>query len=65
MYKCNEMKQYNNVYKKLVRKINEITKNMVIIFDEIEYKTNIKISKDAKIEINNAYFIKNNNGEIK
>lgn len=62
---CTEIETYNNVYKKIVEKINKISRNLVFTIGEKEYKPPIKVSKNISEEIKNVYFIKNNNCIIK
>jgi len=62
---CNEIENYNEVYKRLVENINKISKNLIIIKEEKEIKTNIKLSTNAKEEMRNTYFLRSNNLRIK
>ena len=61
---CNEIENYNEVYKKLIGKINKVSKNLIII-EEKEIRTNIKLSINAKEKIRNTYFLRSNNLRIK
>ena len=62
---CDKIETYNEVYKKLTEKISKLSKNLIIIKDEIEIKTNIKLSINAKEEIKNTYFLRSNNLRLK
>ena len=62
---CKDLNTYNDVYKKIVARINKIGKNLSLIINEKEHRTNIKISSQAKEKLKNFYFIKNENCIIK
>jgi hypothetical protein len=63
--KYNEIETYNEVYKKIVEEVNKISNNLKIGNGEKEYRTNIKLSVNAKGDIRNTYFVKKNNYRIK
>jgi hypothetical protein len=63
--KCDELETYHKVYQELIVRINKLCKNMVLIKDEKEIRTNVKLSINAKEEIKNVFFITSNNLKIK
>jgi hypothetical protein len=60
IYNYDEIETYYKVYEKIVERIKGISKNMVLIIDGKEYRTDIKLSHNSKEEIANTYFMKNN-----
>jgi hypothetical protein len=61
----NETDTYNNVYKIIVERVKQISRNLCFTIDGKEYKTVIKISKNIFEDVKKIYFIKNNNCVIK
>lgn len=60
-----ELDTYKEVYQVVIERIKHLCRNLVITIGEHVYRTNIRISASALKDINNAYFIKENNCIIK